>query len=263
MTSIAKAIDKKVESTIYDRAEVSPITGETEVYDEKIFPNVIRRRELELIRSKLKAVNPKRILDYGCGGGWLSLKLSKLGLDVVGIDISRKMVKNAKLVCPNAEFIVADAENLPFKDNVFDYVIGVSILHHLSDLKQALNELRRVIVNECGFMFMEPNTLNPISAIGRRLFPMEVHTKGEKQFTPMSLEGILNSFGFKVKNCVILFLIAFPLARLFKIMRMNASKFLLQLLYLFEFSMEKNLLMRYLNSTIVVSGLLDKTVDLL
>ncbi|MEM3907196.1 MAG: class I SAM-dependent methyltransferase, partial [Nitrososphaerota archaeon] len=195
--------------------------------------------------------------------GWLSLKLFKWGYEVVGIDISPKMVNNAKLICPEADFVVADGENLPFKDNIFDYVIGVSILHHISNLRQALLELRRIMVDGCGFMFMEPNMLNPISAIGRRIFPMEVHTKGEKQFTPMSLEDILKPFGFKVKNRIMLFLIAFPLARLFKILRKNIDQFLVRFLYVFELSMEKNMLMRYLNSTIIVSGLLDKTVDFL
>src|SRR5208337_1100043 len=100
---------------VYDD-EVSCLTGETESYDNAFFPNVIRRRELELIEHVLRAEKPKFILDYGCGGGWLSILFQKWGFKSVGLDISRNMVKNAKIVCPNADFIVCDATRLPFND---------------------------------------------------------------------------------------------------------------------------------------------------
>jgi glycosyltransferase involved in cell wall biosynthesis/ubiquinone/menaquinone biosynthesis C-methylase UbiE len=251
-------MSKEGESIIYDAAEVSSITGETEVYDNKVFPNVIRRREVDLIKSQLKNKNPKRILDYGCGGGWLSLRLFKWGFNVVGVDISRKMVKNAKFVCPGGEFIVADAENLPFRDNVFDYVFGVSILHHLNNLKQACNELKQVMCNKSNFMFLEPNSLNPLSAIGRRFFPMEVHTKGEAQFTPTYLKNILELYGFRVKKCFMLFFFSFPIARLLKIARKKVNNLLVRLIYLFELVIEKIPLLSCLNSTIVLVGTSNK-----
>src|SRR4030067_698506 len=107
---------------VYDAATVSRLTGETESYDDAFFPNVIRKRELELIERVLRAEKPQFILDFGCGGGWLSISLRKWSFSFVGMDISRNMVKNAKIVCHDAEFVVCYAMRLPFRDGVFDFV---------------------------------------------------------------------------------------------------------------------------------------------
>lgn len=235
---------------VYDNAEVSYSTGETESYDAAFFPNVIRKRELELIKEVLQAKKPRLILDYGCGGGWLSLLLFSWGFDVVGVDVSKNMVKSAKLVCGEADFIVCDAMRLPFRDEVFDFTVGISILHHL-DLKHAFNELKRISLTRSVFLFMEPNLLNPLSAFGRRFFPMEAHTKGEKQFTPEYLRSALKLANFSVERCFAMFFLAFPVARFSKIARMNPPSPLVRITYLFENVMEKMPGIRYLNSNIV------------
>jgi SAM-dependent methyltransferase len=235
---------------VYDNAEVSYSTGETESYDAAFFPNVIRKRELELIKEVVQARRPKLILDYGCGGGWLSLLLLRWGFDVVGVDVSGKMVKSAKSVCREADFIVCDAMRLPFRDEVFDLTVGISILHHL-DLKHAFNELKRISLDRSVLLFMEPNSLNPLSAFGRRCFPMNVHTKGEKQFTPKYLKTALSLANFSVERCFALFFLAFPVARFSKIVRLNPPLSLVRITYLFENVMEKMPGIRYLNSNIV------------
>lgn len=190
----------------------------------------------------------------GCGGAWLSLKLFRWGFNVIGIDVSSNMLRNAKLVCPGADFIVADAGRLPFKDAVFDCVIGIGILHHLDDLEQACGDLKRVLLNKSKFVFMEPNLLNPLSAVGRKLFPMEAHTKAEKQFTPGYLKKFLNLSDFSVERYFIMFFFAFPVARLFKIAGIKPHSSLIKMISLFENFMEKVPGMRYLNSNIVAIG---------
>ena len=235
---------------VYDVAEVSRLTGETESYDNASFPNVIRKRELELIGQVLRAEHPKFILDYGCGGGWLSILLQKGGFKSVGTDISRNMVKNAKIVCPNGDFIVCDAMRLPFKDDIFDFVIGISILHHLN-LKRATNELKRVSLARSAFLFMEPSLLNPLSAFGRKGLLMETHTEGEKPYTPDYLTNSLNMAGFTVERCFSIFFLAFPAARFSRIVRLNPPSLLVKITYFFEGVMEKMPGIRYLNSNIV------------
>ena len=238
------------EIQVYDAACVSQLSGETESYDNAFFPNVIRKRELELIERVLRAKKPQFILDFGCGGGWLSLLLRKWGFSFVGMDISRNMVKNAKIVCHDAEFIVCDAMRLPFRDGIFDFVIGISILHHL-DLKQSTDELKRISVARSAFLFMEPSLLNPLSAFGRKMFPMEAHTEGEKPYTPEYLKTALRLAGFKVEQCFSMFFLAFPAARFSKITRLNPPSSLVRLTYFFERAMEKMPGIRYLNSNIV------------
>lgn len=245
------------EMRVYGVAEVSCLTGETESYDNAFFPNVVRKRELELIEQVLRAERPRLILDYGCGGGWSSILLQKWGYKSVGMDISRNMVKNAKIVCPNADFIVCDAMRLPFKDDIFDFVIGISILHHLN-LKWATDELKRISLAGSTFLFMEPSLLNPLSAFGRKVFPTEAHTKGEKQFTPEYLKTALNLANFNVERYMALFFLAFQVARFSKIARVNPSSLLVKMTYLFEHVMEKMPVLRGLNSNIVAIGTIHK-----
>jgi SAM-dependent methyltransferase len=235
---------------VYDAAEVSRLTGETESYDNAFFPNVIRKRELELIERVLRAKGPKFVLDYGCGGGWLSVLLQKWEFHFVGVDISRNMVKNAKVVCHDADFVVCDAMRLPFKDGVFDFVIGISILHHLN-LKRATDELKRISLARSAFLFMEPSLLNPLSAFGRRVFPMEAHTEGEKPYLPAYLKTALGLAGFKVDRCFTMFFLAFPVARFSRIAGLKPPSSLVRLTYLFEGIMEKIPGIRCLNSNIV------------
>lgn len=241
------------EIQVYADVKVSKLTGETESFDMKFFSKVIRKRELELIKQRLQAKMPKLILDYGCGGGWLSLLLRKWGFDTVSMDVSKHMVKSSKLVCPEGDFVVCDAMRLPFRAGVFDFILGISILHHLN-LNDALNELKRISLSKSVFLFMEPNLLNPLSAFGRRFFPMEAHTKGEMQFTTRYLERALNLANFNVERCFALFFMAFPVARFSKIAKITLPSLLTSMISLFENTMEKLPIIQNLNANIVVIG---------
>ena len=239
------------EMQVYDSTLVSRLTGETESYDNEFFPNIIRKREQELIEKIVSSESPKLILDYGCGGGWLSILLQKWGFKSVGIDISRNMVQNAKIVCPNADFIVCDAMRLPFKVDVFDFVIGKSVLHHL-ELKRATNELKRISLSQSVFLFMEPSLLNPLSAFGRRVFPMEGHTEGEKPYTPEYLRTSLILNNFTVEKLFSIFFFAYPAARFSKITKLGPPRSIVFLAYLLESFFEKMPGLRYLNANIVI-----------
>ena len=88
-----------------------------------------------------------RILDVGCGKGFLLYELSQIlpNCEVVGVDISEYAIENAKdEVRPNLQ--VAPAQNLPFEDDSFDLVYSITTLHNLflPDLMSAFNEIMRV-----------------------------------------------------------------------------------------------------------------------
>lgn len=92
----------------------------------------------------------QRVLDVGCGKGFLLYELTKVvpGLIVQGIDISEYAIKNSKSEIK--EFLqVGYAQDLPFKDNSFDLVYSITTLHNLYifDLKKAVQEIERVSKN--------------------------------------------------------------------------------------------------------------------
>jgi len=104
-----------------------------------------------------------RVLEIGCGTGEYTKGLLRSNCNLFSIDLSYNMLNKAREKIPNRGnlcFIVSDAERLPFKDEVFDAVIGNAVLHHL-DIKQAVGQIWRVLKPGGSFVFSEPNMLNP------------------------------------------------------------------------------------------------------
>ena len=86
----------------------------------------------------LKKTTPKaRVLDIGCGDGWISIAAAKQGFDVWGIDSSSSAIKEA-VAKAKAEGVekkthseVSDALDLSFEDKFFDALIDRGLFHHI------------------------------------------------------------------------------------------------------------------------------------
>lgn len=96
-------------------------------------------------------VNPEKgakILDLCTGTGKQAFAFGKRGFDVMGIDLSEDMLRIAKRKngYKNVEFIVADASNLPSKENYFDICCISFGLHEMpsSVREKVLQEMTRV-----------------------------------------------------------------------------------------------------------------------
>ncbi len=87
------------------------------------------------------------ILDVGVGTGRFAKPLSNLGFEIVGIDLSRKMMLKAKQKGVR-NLILADAHNMPFKDETFDASIIIHVLHLLPDWLSVAREMGRVTKNK-------------------------------------------------------------------------------------------------------------------
>jgi len=105
---------------------------------------------LQLANAVMAKIRGYKILDVGCGSGWLVDYLSKHGFQATGIDFVREFIEKAKKI-HDGSFVLAKAEKLPFKDNSFDTVILANILEHvdrdLTVLKEARRLGRRIIIN--------------------------------------------------------------------------------------------------------------------
>jgi ubiquinone/menaquinone biosynthesis C-methylase UbiE len=93
-----------------------------------------------------------RILDVGCGKGFLLFELRKLlpSAKVLGFDISTYAIENSKEEIRENVFVYKAQDSYPFKDKEFDLVISLTTLHNLalSHLKGALKEIERVGKNK-------------------------------------------------------------------------------------------------------------------
>ena len=86
-----------------------------------------------------------RILDVGTGTGRISIPLLQRGLDLVGCDISSKMLMRLQEKFPSARIAQADATFLPFPSDHFEFVMTVHILHLIPSWRDVLREIWRVL----------------------------------------------------------------------------------------------------------------------
>lgn len=100
----------------------------------------------------------KKILEVGCGTGLILNKVNKLAKLSVGIDISEKMLNIASRKGLN--ITLADAVNLPFKDESFDITFSFKVLPHIPDIRRAISEITRVTKKK-GLLILE--FYNPLS----------------------------------------------------------------------------------------------------
>lgn len=89
-----------------------------------------------------------RLLDVGCGSGAAVREAAALVERAVGLDLSPGMIEEARRLAenvPGAEFVVGDAESLPFAADEFTAVLCSASLHHYPDPGRAIEEMVRVL----------------------------------------------------------------------------------------------------------------------
>ncbi len=117
-----------------------------------VYYDQIKKTDNELFVSGIfnfDQYSGQKILDIGCGYGWFVKEFAKNGGVVTGIDLSpsaveltNKMLNYHRLA---ADIQEANAEQLPFTDDTFDFVFSNGVLHHTPDTHQAVNEAWRVL----------------------------------------------------------------------------------------------------------------------
>jgi len=85
----------------------------------------------------------KTVLDAGVGTGRYAKPLQDGGFDVVGLDVSSKMLRRAAEK-GTGDLLKGDVCHLPFKGSSFDVTISASLLHLVKNWKKALIEITSV-----------------------------------------------------------------------------------------------------------------------
>jgi len=146
-----------------------------------------------------------KILDVATGTGKQAVAFARKGFDVIGVDLSEAMLKVAidKNKYENARFEIADAVNLPFKDNSFDVSCVSFALHDmLSTVREkALKEMARVTKPE-GMIIIVDYAL-PENRIRRFLiyhFIKSYEGKYYLEFIKSDLKSLLGKSGIEIKE---------------------------------------------------------------
>jgi 2-polyprenyl-6-hydroxyphenyl methylase/3-demethylubiquinone-9 3-methyltransferase len=120
-------------------------------------PVALLRAESRLRNPWIAALigEPKTVLDIGCGAGFLSNDLARLGHRVIGLDASPEALEVARQWDPthSVDYRLGDACSLPFEDASIDVACAMDFLEHVEDPKQVIAEAARVLKPKGLFFF--------------------------------------------------------------------------------------------------------------
>jgi len=96
-----------------------------------------------------RVVNKGMALEIGCGPGEIANYLKMKGLDIIGLDISEKMIEVAKKLNPFIDFRLGDVFDLEFENNSIAGIVAPYLIVNfkLEDVPKAISEMYRVLMN--------------------------------------------------------------------------------------------------------------------
>ena len=104
----------------------------------------------------MKSGKNNLLLDVGCGNGLFTIPMTDIFNFVVGVDVSKAMMKRCRERRDNLHFIMASATDLPLKDHMFDAVLSLSLLQHLRTkdiVEKVLKDISRTATDN-SFIFL-------------------------------------------------------------------------------------------------------------
>ena len=119
---------------IEDPGDLHPVRGASE------------RRRLQTIRGALELSSGDRVLDMGCGSGWLAHLCRQAGASVVAGDIALAGVAGARRRFPEAAaYAVTDVYHTGFASASFDAAVLSEVVEHLEDPQAGVREMARLV----------------------------------------------------------------------------------------------------------------------
>jgi len=138
------------------------------------------------------------MLDVGCGNAQFTVNMADLFNFVVGIDISKEMIKRQKLKLSNVSFVLGSATDLPFKNMVFDSIISFSTLQFIrpiTNLKKTLLEISRCSRRR-SFIFLNYPS-NSLTSVIKQILSVEGYKLRQSLISRLRLKRFIKIWGIR------------------------------------------------------------------
>jgi SAM-dependent methyltransferase len=149
-----------------------------------------------IVEAELPGMDKPRLLDVGCGHGYLHPDLRRFGYDVVGVDVATEILPLARAANPDVAYLGYDGTTLPFDDDSFDVAIAVCVMHHVppGQWPDFSREMRRVLRPDGLVAIFEHNPLNPLT---RYVVASNDIDHDAVLLAASTLRGLLKNAGFR------------------------------------------------------------------
>lgn len=144
--------EQKVNNDIYPRLAHAWWDDDVGVFSTlRLWMNPVRFGYFERVfhREELLDRGQCRLLDVGCGGGFLAEEFARSGFEVTGIDPVPATIETARAHASASglriEYQIGSGEQLPFPEGSFDHVACCDVLEHVDDVDRVIREIARVL----------------------------------------------------------------------------------------------------------------------
>jgi ubiquinone/menaquinone biosynthesis C-methylase UbiE len=114
-------------------------------YSKLEFPGTyyLAYRDLPAIISKY--VRGTKALDFGCGTGRSTRFLQRMGFKVIGVDISREMLKKAMEIAPQGDYrLISECDLTQLEDSTFDLILSAFTFDNIPTMEKKVNNFREI-----------------------------------------------------------------------------------------------------------------------
>lgn len=187
--------DKKGERRMKKR-KIIEAYSKPEEYDNRFkgpLSNYLRKVSYKIIVNEIKELSQGKVLEIGCGTCEFLRYANGFR---VGVDISKHMLFSCKRKGMEI-LVIGDAEKLPFKENMFDFIICIGLFEYVN-LEKTIKEIQRVLKNNGKAYLRFPNKFglyNMQIRIKNLLFRKKTIRKTRSLFEVLSL---LRKTDFKI-----------------------------------------------------------------
>jgi uncharacterized protein (TIRG00374 family) len=153
------ALDTTQENLLYHYNAIEGDIDEKAYHSDLLVQKYWQQRRTDTLKNMLDARDNEVILDIGCGSG---VQLRALGITypkiLIGMDLNRNALLFAKKKgIPESEFIIADAQYLPFRQRSVNKIICAEIIEHLHEPEKIIQETQRVLNDGGRIVISTPN----------------------------------------------------------------------------------------------------------